>query len=134
MPKIYQTYIQIYPNISKYIQDISRISKIYKILSGRRPGDRGPGPVRGPGLGPGRAGPGWRPLRIFVYLGYPGYILVIFGFIFRYIVGICLVYFVVCFIYVPFGVSTTLCVSTIISQPRDPRHGKCAKIYPAFSR
>ena len=65
--------LKIYPNISKFIQDIQRYTKIYKIPSGAS--------------GPGRAG---RPRRrlVFVYLNISSYVLDIFGYIF----GICFWY------------------------------------------
>ena len=54
-------YTKIYKKISKYIQDVQRYAKIYKIPSGggaARPGPRdAPGPARGAGAGPGWAAP-----------------------------------------------------------------------------
>ena len=83
----------IYQNISKYFQDKSKISKIYKIntkyqaaagpAQARGRARAGPGP-RGPGLGPGLGRAGCR-LVFCVYLGYLGYILDISWYIFCYI-------------------------------------------------
>ena len=78
-------------NISKYIQDISKISKIntkYQAAAGParpKPGTAH-GPAwdprpRGPGLGPGLGRAGGR-LVFCIYLGYLGYILDIFGYMF----------------------------------------------------
>ena len=89
MRNIQKHILEIY---QKYIQDISKISKI-KQHTKRPPARPGPGKARGralagsgrrgPGFVPGRAGPGWAGDRLvfrfyFVYLVYLEYMLVYF--------------------------------------------------------
>ena len=116
-------YIKHIPNIyQKYTKNIPkrypRYTKIFKIKTKYQAG------LRGPGLGPGRAGLGRRPLGIL----YLSYILDIFGYIF----GIFLVYFWYIFRYI-FGVHVWLSTFTWlrISWPPNPSKEAVYVILPS---